>query len=101
MKIADMVWESRYSYTSADDKFGRWMRIGRINNMTVAIITKVKMGERFLVKLPNCRGDESIENCLILHTEEEAKKEAVKYIRKYVSNFIKNEVVKVCKTKKN
>lgn len=84
-KIAGIRWESRYSATLEDDKMGRWMRLGRINGMTVAIILKAK--ERFIVKLPNNKSDESLENAIIVTSENEAMLEAEKYIAKYVSNF--------------
>ncbi len=84
-KIAGIRWENRYSTTSEDDKMGRWMRLGRINGMTVAIILKAK--ERFIVKLPNNKSDESLENAIIVTSENEAMLEAEKYIAKYVSNF--------------
>ena len=89
-KIAGIQWEQRYSKTLDNDKFGRWMRIGRINGMTVAIITKAEVENkptRFVVKLPNNRGDESLQNNIILLSENEAMNEAEKYIAKYVSNF--------------
>jgi len=84
-KIAGIRWESRYSTTLKDDERGRWMRIGKINGMTVAIILKAK--ERFLIKLPNNRGDESLENCIIVTDLGQGMLEAEKYIAKYVSNF--------------
>jgi len=84
-KIAGIRWESRYSTTLEDDKMGRWMRLGRINGMTVAIILKAK--ERFIVKLPNNKSYESLENAIIVTSENEAMLEAEKYIAKYVSNF--------------
>ena len=84
-KITGIRWEQRYSTTLEDDEQGRWMRLGRINGMTVAIILKVQ--ERFIVKLPNNRSDESLENAIIVTSEQEAMLEAEKYIAKYVSNF--------------
>jgi hypothetical protein len=84
-KIAGIQWESRYSTTLKDDERGRWMRIGRINGMTVAIILKAK--ERFLIKLPNNKGDESLENCIIATDLGQGMLDAEKYIAKYVSNF--------------
>lgn len=87
-KIAGIRWESRYSTTLKDDERGRWMRIGRINGMTVAIILKAK--ERFLIKLPNNRSDESLENHIIATDLGQGMLEAEKYIAKYVSNFRHN-----------
>lgn len=84
-KIAGIQWESRYSTTLKDDERGRWMRIGRINGMTVAIILKEK--ERFLIKLPNNSGDESLENHIIATDLGQGMLDAEKYIAKYVSNF--------------
>jgi len=93
-KIAGIIWEKRYSITEADDKFGRWMRIGRINDMTVAIITKVEsVGKiKFVVKLPNIKGDETLQNNLLVDSEDEAMIEAGEYIRGYADNFRKMEV---------
>ena len=84
-KIAGIQWESRYSTTLKDDERGRWMRIGRINGMTVAIILKAK--ERFLIKLPNNSGDESLQSHIIATDLGQGMLEAEKYIAKYVSNF--------------
>ena len=89
-KIAGIVWEQRYSKTLDNDKFGRWMRIGRINEMTVAIITKAEVENkptRYVVRLPNNTGNESLQNDIITLSENEAMLEAEKYIAKYVSNF--------------
>jgi len=79
-------WEQRYSTTSEDDKFGRWMRIGRVNGMTLAIITKVK-GEfltKFVIALPNINGNESIHGHLIRQTEEGAINDAERHIIDYI-----------------
>jgi len=89
-KIAGIIWEQRYSKTLDNDKFGRWMRIGRINGMTIATITKAEVENkptRYVVRLPNDTGDESLQNDLITLSENEAMLEAEKYIAKYVSNF--------------
>ena len=88
-------WEKRYSLTLDDDKMGRWMRIGRINGMTVAIMTKVKFERegineiRFLTKLPNNTGNESIQNNIVSLTEGEALAESERYIIKYFKEAIK------------
>ncbi|MCK9209228.1 MAG: hypothetical protein M0P61_00190 [Ignavibacteriaceae bacterium] len=94
-KIAPIIWEKRYSTTEADDKFGRWMRIGRINEMTVAIITKAVHLEKikYVVKLPNNKGDESLQSDIIVNSENEAMLEAEKFIAGYVANFRKMEVI--------
>ena len=87
-KIAGIRWEQRYSTTLDDDKLGRWMRIGRVNGMTVAIITKIKVEPvRFTVHLPNNKGDESVEGFITTLTEQEAMGKAEKYICEYASNF--------------
>lgn len=87
-KIAGIRWEQRYSTTLDDDKLGRWMRIGRVNGMTVAIITKIKIEPvRFTVHLPNNKGDESVEGFITALTEQEAMERAEKYIVEYVSKF--------------
>ncbi len=93
-KIAPIIWEKRYSDTSTDDKFGRWMRIGRINEMTVAIITKAVHLERikYVLRLPNGKGDESLQSDIITNSENEAMLEAEKFIAGYVANFRKIEV---------
>jgi hypothetical protein len=94
-KIADIIWEKRYSVTEADDGFGRWMRIGRINDMTVAIITKAVHLEKtkYVVKLPNNKGDESLQSDIIVNSENEAMLEAEKFIAGYVANFRKMEAI--------
>lgn len=94
-KIAGIIWEKRYSTTEADDRFGRWMRIGRINEMTVAIITKAVHLEKvkYVVKLPNDRADESLQSNIMVNSENEAMLEAEKFIAGYVANFRKIEVI--------
>lgn len=85
-----IVWEQRYSRTLNNDKFGRWMRIGRINGMTVAIITKAEVENkptRYVVKLPNNTGNESLQNNIITSSENDAMLESEKYIVEYVSNL--------------
>ena len=87
-KIAGIRWEQRYSRTLEDDNLGRWMRIGRVNGMTVAIITKIRVDPvRFTVHLPNNKGDESVGGFITALTEQEAMERAEKYICEYVSNF--------------
>lgn len=92
--IAGIVWEKRYSATEADDRFGRWMRIGRINEMTVAIITKAVHLEKikYVLRLPNNKGDESLQSDIITNSENEAMLEAEKFIAGYVANFRKMEI---------
>lgn len=92
-KIAPIIWEKRYSTTEADDKFGRWMRIGRINEMTVAIITKAVHLEKikYVLRLPNNKGDESLQSDITTNSENEAMLEAEKFIAGYVANFRKME----------
>jgi len=89
--IAGIVWEKRYSTTEADDKFGRWMRIGRINDMTIAIIIKAVHLEKikYVVKLPNNKGDESLQSDIMANSENEAMLAAEKHIAEYVANFYK------------
>ncbi len=90
-KVAEIQWEKRYSRTLDNDKFGRWMRIGRINNITVAIMQKVEsdgLPVRFLVRLPNNRGDESLQNNIVDLYERAAMEEAQKYIRKYINDLL-------------
>ena len=90
-KIASIVWEKRYSTTEADDRFGRWMRIGRINDMTVAIVIKAVHLEKikYVVKLPNNKGDESLQSDIMANSENEAMLAAEKHIAEYVANFYK------------
>lgn len=90
--FAPIIWEERYSNTSEDDKYNRWMRIGRINGMTFAIITKVKSKEttRYLLRFPNMTGDESLSSDLICETELEAKSRIIIIKNQYAHNlFIK------------
>ena len=82
---AGIDWEKRYSLSLHNDKQGRWMRIGRINGMTVAIITKAN--DKFLVRVPNNKGDESLVNGIIATSEQEAMLKGKEYIAEYVSNF--------------
>ena len=89
--IAGIVWEKRYSTTEADDRFGRWMRIGKINDMTVAICIKAVHLEKikYVVKLPNNKGDESLQSDIMANSENEAMLAAEKHIAEYVANFYK------------
>ena len=90
-KIGEVKWENRYSTTLENDKMGRWMRIGRVNSMTIAIITKATNDEtketRFVVKVPNDNSDESIQTHYLTMTEDGAKERAETHIKKYISKF--------------
>lgn len=90
LEIAKIQWEHRYSTTDESDKFDRWIRLGRIKNMTVAIIVKVKIKEKvnYVLKVPNNTILETLTNKLIFNTEADAKEEANNYIHDYISNFL-------------
>jgi len=81
--MTKIIWEMRYSDNVDNDRLGRWMRLGRIDGMTVAIITKVR--DRFLVTLPNNKGDESLQNSIIMLSVSEAITQTEKHIAKYIS----------------
>lgn len=92
--VIKIVWEKRYSKTLDNDRFGRWMRIGRVNGATVAIMSKVEVPNKpisFMVKLPNNKSDESLETSIMASDEKEAMLNAEKYIIEYINNFLSNE----------
>ena len=85
MKI---IWENRYSNNEENDKFGRWMRIARVNGITMAMITKVGIEPiKYLVQLPNNGDSESLLGTIIALTEAEAKRQAEEHIKKFIKRL--------------